>query len=82
LGQKVKPLDNTSFSVSDNTLVDRFTTILSPEQVLYSLNSFLLKIQDIIFEVSGTALTIGTFVTGSGISTIKGSAFIGSTIGM
>ena len=71
VGQKVRPLDRTSLSISDNTIVERFTTMLSPEQVLYSLKVFLLKILLIIFESSITGLC-KLAIVGRLMSVIKG----------
>jgi hypothetical protein len=47
VGQKVSPLDRTVVSSLDNTFLDKLITMLSPEQVLYSLNSFLLNVREI-----------------------------------
>ena len=74
-------MDNTSFSVSDNTIVDKFTTMLSPEQVLYSLKCLSLNDLVIISEFSGTCL--GKLrIVGNGISIIKLVLIHGITIGV
>ena len=71
MGQKVRPLDKTSLSISDKIIVERFTTILSPEQVLYSLKGFLLNNLEIMFESSITGLCT-LLIVGRLMSVIKG----------
>lgn len=75
MGQNVRPLDKTSVSVIFNTLFERFTTILLPEHVLYSLYILLLKRRSITGSVAlytGIVSVIKTSLLGELISAVNG----------